>query len=402
MRALSATTASATAFDAAFAAALAERDEQGLLRRLRPLRRLPGGRVVTEDGRELVDLASNDYLGLSFHPALAEAAARAARDEGVGGAASRLIVGDSPACRELEARLAEHKGTEAALVLGSGFAANVGVVPALVGRGDAVFSDRLNHASIVDGCRLARADVHRYRHSDLDQLDDLLARSRAARKLIVTESVFSMDGDVAPLRELVELKQRHGAALLLDEAHGAGVFGPHGEGYAHELGVADGVDLHLGTFSKAFGVYGAYVAGRRLWIAELVNACRTLIYSTALPPPLIAAATAALELVRAARGERQRLAAHAARFRAELGRHGLDTGGSTTQIVPAIVGEPERALALARRLERRGVLAVGIRPPTVPAGTARVRFSLSAAHADEDVNRAIAAVAAATKEDRER
>ena len=213
-----------------------------------------GSRVVTADGRELLDFSSNDYLGLAGHPALAEAAARAARDQGSGSTASRLIVGGYPALDELEENLAEHKGTEAALVLGSGFLANVGVIPALAGRGDAIFSDPLNHASIVDGCRLSRADVHVYQHRDADHLESLLRGSTADRKLIVTDTVFSMDGDVAPLLEIAELKERYGAALLVDDAHGAGVFGPHGEGFAHEVGVADAVDLHMGTFSKAFGV----------------------------------------------------------------------------------------------------------------------------------------------------
>jgi 8-amino-7-oxononanoate synthase len=391
-------TAVGSEWEAAFAQALDARETEGLLRRLRPFRRVAGGRVISPEGRELVDLSSNDYLGLASHPALAEAAARAARDEGTGGRASRLIVGDGPAYHDLEERLAAHKGTEAALVLGSGYAANVGVIPALAGRGDAIFSDRLNHASIVDGCRLARADVHRYRHGDVDHLGELLAVSTARRKLIVTDTVFSMDGDAAPLRELVVLKERHGAALMVDEAHAAGVLGPHGEGLAHELGVEDGVDLHLGTFSKAFGVYGAYVAGREAWIRHLANTCRSLIYSTALPPPVVAAAAAALELVREADAERAGLRGRAERFRERFAELGLDTCGSTTQIVPIVAGEPERALAWSAALEERGVLAVAVRPPTVPPGTARLRFSLCAAHVDEDLERALDAVGSLASE----
>jgi len=373
---------------------LERREQQGLLRQTRFFAG-SGRRLVTPEGRAVVDFSSNDYLGLAGHPALAEAAARAAREQGTGATASRLVVGGRRPLEELEARLAEHKGTEAALVLGSGFLANAGVLPALAGREDALFSDRLNHASIVDGCRLAGAELHRYRHGDPDHLERLLRSSRARRKLIVTDTVFSMDGDTAPLPELVELKERYGAALLVDDAHGAGVFGPHGEGYAHEVGVADRVDLLLGTFSKAYGAYGAYVAGRAVWIRYLENACRTLIYSTALPPPVLAAAAAALALAPTMDAERAALRRRAERFRAALAGRGADTAGSTTQIVPVVVGEPEAALALSQALEERGVLAVAVRPPTVPAGSARLRFSLTAAHDDADIDRALDALATA-------
>jgi 8-amino-7-oxononanoate synthase len=390
----------ATVWDEDLAQAIAERHDEGLLRTLRPLRRGAGAKVVTPEGRELVDLSSNDYLGLAGHPALADAASRAAREQGVGARASRLVVGDAPAYHELEERLAEHKGTEAAVVLGSGYAANVGVIAALAARGDAIFSDELNHASLIDGCRLSRADVHRYRHADPEDLERALAASRARRKLIVTDGVFSMDGDVAPLAPIVELKNRYGAALMVDDAHGAGVLGPHGEGLAHDLGLEDGVDVHLGTFSKAFGVYGAYVAGRATWIRYLQNSCRSLIYSTALPPPVIAAVTAALELVRGADGRRVALRQNAERFRDRLAGLGLDTCGSTTQIVPAVAGESSRALEWSRALEGRGILAVAVRPPTVPRGTARLRFSLSSAHEDADLALALDAVGSLATERR--
>jgi 8-amino-7-oxononanoate synthase len=382
----------ASDWDLFFEESLAALDEQGLLRRLRPFQGV-GPKLISPEGRELLNLCSNDYLGLAGNALLAEAAGRAARERGTGATASRLIVGDDPEYERLERSVAEHKGTEAALVLGSGYAANVGVIPALAGRGDAIFSDELNHASIVDGCRLSRAEVHPYRHRDVEHLEQLLRSASAARKLIVTDAVVSMDGDAAPLREIAELKERFGAALMVDEAHSAGVFGPHGEGYAHELGVAEQVDLHLGTFSKAFGVYGAYVAGRETWIRRLHNTCRSLIYSTALPPPLIAAAAAALQLVRDADEARRALHRKAERFRARLGDLGLDTCGSTTQIVPVLVGEPETALRLSAGLEARGVLAVAIRPPTVAAGTARLRCSLMATHEDADLERALDAVA---------
>jgi 8-amino-7-oxononanoate synthase len=382
----------ATDWGVSLAEALEERREQGLLRDVRAFRGV-GPKLTSPAGRKLLNLSSNDYLGLAGHPALAEAAARAARERGTGSTASRLIVGGDPALDALEERLAAHKGTEATLVLGSGFLANAGVIPALVGRGDAVFSDRLNHASIIDGCRLSRAEVYPYRHGDAEHLDSLLAASRAARKLIVTETVFSMDGDVAPLEEIVELKERHGAALMVDEAHGAGIFGPHGEGFAHEADVANAVDLHMGTFSKAFGVYGAYVAGPATWVSYLENSCRSFVYSTALPPPVVGAVDAALTLVRDADAARVALHAKAGRFRTRLAELGFDTGGSTTQIVPVVVGDTERVVELSRRLEDRGVLAVAIRPPTVPDGTARLRLSLMATHSDEDLADALDAIA---------
>jgi 8-amino-7-oxononanoate synthase len=383
-----------SAWDAAWADSLARLEDEGLLRRLRTFERL-GPKLRTPEGRELVDLCSNDYLGLAQHPALAEAAGRAARECGTGATASRLIVGNDAEYERLEERLAEWQGTEAALVLASGYAANAGVVPALAGRGDAIYSDELNHASIVDGCRLSRAEVHVYRHRDVEHLEELLARTRPRRRLIVTDTVFSMDGDTAPLRDIVELRERFGTALMVDDAHGAGVFGAQGAGYAHELGVAEHVDLHLGTFSKAFGGYGAYVAGRRDWIRHLQNACRSLIYSTGLPPSVVAAADAALDLVRDADDARDALRRKAERFRERLTGLGLDTCGSSTQIVPVRVGEPERALALSAELEERGVLCVAIRPPTVPPGTSRLRFSLMATHDDADLERALDALAAA-------
>ncbi|MER3410115.1 MAG: 8-amino-7-oxononanoate synthase [Thermoleophilia bacterium] len=383
-----------SAWDVAIAEALERLEAQSLLRSPRPLRR-QGARAISPQGQELLNFSSNDYLGLSSHPALVEAACRAARERGCGSTASRLIVGDDPAYAELEKRVAAHKGTEDALIVGSGFLANLGTIAALAGRDDEIFSDALNHASIIDGCRLSRAAVTVYRHCDVDHLQALLRRSRARRKLIVTETVFSMDGDTAPLCELVELKERYGAAILVDEAHAAGVFGPRGEGYAHELGLAEAIDLHMGTFSKAFGVYGAYLAGRAQWIRYLRTSCRTFIYTTALPPPVIGAVGAALDLVRTADSARRELRRKAARFRAALRQRGLDTGGSTTQIVPLIVGETDAALSLSRSLEEAGILAFAIRPPTVPPGTARLRFSLSAAHSDHDLDLALAAIGSA-------
>jgi 8-amino-7-oxononanoate synthase len=382
-----------TAWDQFLGEELERRSEAGLLRSLRPFRR-EGAWVVTDEDRRLLNLSSNDYLGLASHPDVLDAAARAAGRAG-GATASRLIVGTDPAYSALEAKLADFQGAEAALVFGSGYLANVGVISCLVGRGDAVFSDSLNHASIIDGCRLSRATIYRYGHRDADELEAMLQgaeRAGVARKLIVTESVFSMNGDVAPLPEIVELKERYGAALLVDEAHADGVFGPHGEGYAHELGVADRVELHLGTFGKAFGAYGAYVAGSALWLRYLVNASRSFVFTTGLPAAVIGAVDAALDVVRTVDELRAELQTKSERFRARLTSLGLDTCGSSTQIVPLVVGESEAAVALSEALEEAGVLAVAIRPPTVPPGTARLRFSLTSLHEDEQIDHALAAI----------
>jgi 8-amino-7-oxononanoate synthase len=384
-----------TAWDQFLGEELERRSEAGLLRSLRPFRR-EGAWVVTEQDRRLLNLSSNDYLGLASHPDVLDAAARAASRAG-GATASRLIVGTDPAYSALEAKLADFQGADAALVFGSGYLANVGVISCLVGRGDAIFSDSLNHASIIDGCRLSRATIYRYGHRDVDELEAMLQgadRAGVARKLIVTESVFSMNGDVAPLSEIVELKERYGAALLVDEAHADGVFGSHGEGYAQELGVADQVELHLGTFGKAFGAYGAYVAGSALWLRYLVNASRSFVFTTGLPAAVIGAVDAALDVVRAADELRADLQTRSERFRARLMSLGLDTCGSSTQIVPLVVGESDAAVALSEALEEAGVLAVAIRPPTVPPATARLRFSLTALHEDDELDDALAAIEA--------
>jgi len=265
------------------------------------------------------------------------------------------------------------------------------VLAALADRETAVFSDRLNHASIVDGVRLSGAQVHRYRHLDLDQLEELLRSSSAERKLIVTDTIFSMDGDVAPLAELVELKNSYGALLVIDDAHGGGVFGRNGEGYAHELGLADEIELTIGTFSKAFGAYGAYVTASRALVDQLISSCRTLIYSTALPPSVVASVDAAIELVRVAGDRREALRKKSTHFRTRLAGLGFDTGASTTQIVPAIVGASER------RSSWRGRSRSAVSWPSQSArrpsgGQARIRFSLLASHLDDDLELALEAL----------
>ncbi|MGD0167255.1 MAG: 8-amino-7-oxononanoate synthase [Gaiellaceae bacterium] len=372
----------------------AERDRRrrSALERTLHVTEQPAEPIANRGGRRLVNLSSNNYLGLAGHPALIEAAARGAA-RGAGSGSSRLVAGHDPATAALEQKIAAFKGSQAALLVGSGYLANIGVLAALADRDTAIFSDRLNHASIVDGVRLSGAKASRYRHGDLDQLEKMLSGSRAKRKLIVTDTVFSMDGDTAALAELVELKNRYDALLVVDDAHAGGVFGPHGEGYAHELGLAGEIDLTIGTFSKAFGVYGAYISAGRVLIDHLVSTCRTLIYSTALPPAVVGAVDASIDLVKKADERRKALRAKSEHFRSRLAVLGFDTGASTTQIVPAIVCSSGRALELAKALEERGVLAVAIRPPTVPAGRARIRFSLMATHADEDLELALEALA---------
>lgn len=371
---------------------------EGRLRSLIPVARAVKP-VLERDGRSLINFSSNNYLGLANHPALAEAVWEGAR-RGAGATASRLMVGHDEETEQLEREIAAFKGTEAALVFGSGYTANLGVLSALLQRGDAVFSDKWNHASIVDGIRLSGATVFRYRHQDMDHLEMQLREADQKgirRKLIVTDTVFSMDGDVARLHDLVELKERYDAALMVDEAHGGGVFGPYGEGVTHHMGLAGKIDLHMGTFSKAFGVVGAYVAGSRTWISYLINTCRPFIYTTALPPAVIEAIRTSIRLVRDAGDRRVALQRKAAMFRTRLKALGMNVGPSETHIVPVIVGDVHTAVKVSQTLIDSGVLAVPIRPPTVPEGTARLRFSLMATHTDEHVEAAIDAVERAVR-----
>lgn len=374
--------------------------EQGLYRSLRTVAGSQGSRVVAE-GREVVLLCSNNYLGLADHPALKRAAVEAVERYGTGSGASRLVSGTMELHAALEERLARFKGTEAALVFNSGYAANSGIIPALAGRGDVVFSDRLNHASIVDGCLLSRARFVRYPHNDMNALERLLAEHRGAgRMLIVTDGVFSMDGDLAPLPALAALKRQYGALLMVDDAHGTGVLGESGRGTAEQFGVTADIDLQMGTLGKALGGFGAYVAASAEVVELLVNRARSFIFSTSLPPAVLAAARAALDLVDSPEGDalRRRLARSAALFRDALQGAGFDTMGSETQIVPALVGGAEPVMAFTRRLLEEGYYVQGIRPPTVPAGTCRLRCTLMATHDESDLERAVAAMTRIGKE----
>ncbi|MBJ6761155.1 8-amino-7-oxononanoate synthase [Myxococcaceae bacterium JPH2] len=351
---------------------------RGLRRYVEPLDS-PQGPVVRLGGETLINFSSNDYLGLASSAPVREAARLAVEHLGLGTGASRLVVGDTPAHHRLEARLAAFERAEAVLLFNSGYAANTGILPALVGPEDAVFSDALNHASLVDGCRLSRARVVVYPHADVSALRDALARTEARRKLVVTDTVFSMDGDVAPLAELVEACEAHGAALMVDEAHATGVLGARGAGLCEELGLEDRVDLRMGTLSKSLGGMGAYVATSRAVVDLLISRARPFIFSTALPAALCAAAEAAVDMVEGVPDLRAQLWRNIRRFAEGLRALGLPAE-TRSAIFPVVLGEPERALDAARRLRERGILVKAIRPPTVPEGTSRLRFCLSAGH----------------------
>lgn len=368
---------------------------EGLYRSMR-LVEGPQDSHVKLDGRDVLLFCSNNYLGLADHQKVKEAAVAAVLRFGAGSGAARLVSGTMELHRELECRLALFKGTEAALLFNSGYAANTGVISALVGKGDVIFSDRLNHASIVDGALLSRARLIRYPHNDLAALRRLLSdTSTTGRRLIVTDGVFSMDGDLARLRELAVLKREFDALLMVDDAHGTGVLGQTGRGTAELFNCQSDIDIQMGTLGKALGSFGAYVAARGDIIEYLVNTARSFIFSTSLPPAVLAASLAALDIVDSPEGKslRDRLAANTAVFRESLLLSGFDTMGSETQIVPIRVGKAETTMEFTRRLLDEGIFAQGIRPPTVPAGSCRLRCTLMASHEEKDIRRAAAAIA---------
>ncbi len=367
---------------------LAELEHRGLHRRLRLLSGPQGPRVLL-DGRPVLLLCSNNYLGLADHPRVREAAAEAAMRWGVGAGASRLVSGTMTIHRRLEERLAEWEGTEACVLFGSGYLANLGILGALAGNDDTVFSDELNHASLIDGCRLSKAQVVVYRHLDTEHLAWSLQRhGRRGRRLIVTDAVFSMDGDLAPLAEIVELARVHDARTVVDEAHATGLLGPGGRGAVANAGLQGEVDVVVGTLSKSLGSYGAYVCASAQMVDLLINTARSLIFSTAPGPPAVAGALAALELLVEQPQRMQHLHAAARTLRAALAEEGFPVCPGEMPIVPIVVGEEHDTMRLCHAALERGVFAQGIRPPTVPPGTSRLRLAAMATHTPAEMRQA--------------
>lgn len=369
-------------------------EEAGLRRHLRTVRSAPTG-TINLDGRDVVLLGSNNYLGLSTHPKVIAAAVEATQAFGTGASGSRLISGNSERYTGLETNLAEAKGTEAALVFSSGYAANTSVIPVLAGEGDLILSDALNHASIIDGCRLSRATKKVYRHCDMEHLKLLLSESHAfQRRLIVTDGVFSMDGDIAPLPDICNLAAAHDAMVLVDDAHGFGVLGKNGGGTLAHFGLEAENIIQMGTLSKAVGALGGYIAGSRALIELLINKARGFIFTTGLPPATLAAANAALDVIRSEPQLRQRLFSHAKRLKTALTDLGYTLLPSETQILPVVLGSPQRTTDIADALLAEGVFAPAIRPPAVPPDTSRLRLTVMATHTEAEIQRAIDAFAA--------
>ena len=358
----------------------------------RSLRRVDGeqGAELVLDGRPALNFSSNNYLGLAAHPALKKAAREAIERYGCGSAASRLISGNMALYEELEEKIAKLKNTAGALVFNSGYQANAGIIPALAGEGDTILSDALNHASIIDGCRLSRAQTIVYPHCDVAFLEDALKKAPArGRKLIVTETIFSMDGDETPLAAIVELAERHGAMIMIDEAHATGVFGPNGAGVAAKFGLAERITLQMGTLGKALGGFGAYVACGDALRDVLINRCRSFVFTTALPPPVLAAASAAVDLLYNEPQRRLALWHNIRALREGLRAAGFAVAESESQILPLIIGDAKKCMALSERLLEKGVFVQGIRPPTVPEGTSRLRVTAMATHTHEQLHRAL-------------
>jgi 8-amino-7-oxononanoate synthase len=361
--------------------------ESGTHRRMRILEGAQASRMVV-DGANVLLFAGSNYLDLAHHPEVVDASARAARDYGCAAGGSRLITGNLDLHEKLEAELASFFGTEAALAFNTGYMANAGVIPALVGPDDAIVSDELNHASIIDGARLSRARVCVFRHGDLESLARALADAAdgSERILLAIDGIFSMDGDLAPLREMVDLAKRYDAMVLVDDAHGTGALGARGRGSAEHLGVTDGIDVLLGTLGKSLGGFGAFVAGSHALRELLVNVARSFIFSCALAPPQVEAARAALQLIDREPWRRWRLQENAARLRARLARHGISSAPSDSHIVPVVIGDNAETMAICETLIERGFYAQGIRHPSVPPGTARLRITPMASHSEAEID----------------
>jgi glycine C-acetyltransferase len=368
---------------------LAELETQGLLLKIRTLEGPTGGRARF-DGRDVINLASNNYLGLANHPRLREAAAQAARDLGAGSGAVRTIAGTMASHVELERRFAAFKHAEAALMFPSGFASNAGTVAAILGKDDVIVSDQLNHASIIDGARLSRAEIKVFPHKDADAAAELLRETArpGRRQLLATDGVFSMDGDIAPLPDLVEVAEAAGAIMMVDDAHASGVLGEGGAGTVDHFGLHGRVDVQVGTLSKAIGVLGGFIAGPRDLVTWLENRGRPFLFSTSAPPSVVAASLAALDVIRDEPERLERLWANTRAFKASLHDLGFDTGASETPITPVITRDEETTQTLARRLFEEGVFSPAIVFPTVAKGAARVRTIVTADHTDADLEEA--------------
>lgn len=365
------------------------RKSEGLLRSLNPISCRDSGKIYF-DKKEYMDFSSNDYLGLSGHPRLMQAA-RAAMDKfGTASCASRLLSGDLDIHHRLEEAVAQFKGKEAALVFNSGYQANIGIISALYGKKDCIFSDRFNHASIVDGILLSGAHFFRFQHNDIKHLETLLEneRNKFDKAVIITETVFSMDGDTPDLKELVRLKNKYNCSIMVDEAHATGIFGKNGSGLVEQEGLEKEIDLVMGTFSKALGSFGAYLAASKQIVEYLVNTSRGFIYSTALPPGVIACNLESIKLVKDEPFRRVRLLELAGYFRGCLKKKGFEVKGDS-QIVPLITGDNQKTLEFARKLQEKGYWVLPVRPPTVPIGQARLRFSLSFNHSKDILERMI-------------
>ena len=367
---------------------LDERKKQHLLRTLKPLRPGGPGRVYINDV-EYLNFSSNNYLGLAGHPRLLEESQKALNGYGTSSSASRLMSGDLSIHHQLEEMTADFMGKEKAILFGSGYLANIGLISALCDRKDVIFSDRLNHASIVDGIRLSGARFFRFRHNDLNHLEALLKKERKRYKkaFIVTESLFSMDGDMASLKEMVELKERYDALFMLDEAHAVGVIGEKGAGLAEKYGLTKKIDIIMGTFGKALGSYGAYAAASARLIDYCINRARSFIYSTALPPSVIGASIGGIKMLAEEPARRSVLLEKAKYFRSLLKENSLKVMGNA-QIVPVFVGENYAALNISKSLYENALFALAVRPPTVPAGKARIRFSITCNHSEDDIKKA--------------
>ncbi|MDI6880528.1 MAG: 8-amino-7-oxononanoate synthase [Desulfitobacteriaceae bacterium] len=359
--------------------------EQHLFRELKSVTGAPAEWVEMK-GKRLLNLSSNNYLGIAGHPMLKTAAIQAVQQLGCSATAARLIVGNYELYDQVEKDLAQFKNTEAALMFNSGYSANVGIITALAGRGDIIISDKTNHASIIDGIRLSGAELLLYKHADMADLERCLKKAEGYRfKLIVTDSVFSMDGDLAPLPKIIELKEKYGAVLMIDEAHGSGIFGENGRGLAEFYGVSDRVEINMGTLGKAFGCSGAYVAGRQVLIDYLRNKARSFIFTTGLPPAVVASVQAAIQIVQQENWRRKEVLTKAAWVRDELVKAGFNLLNSESQIIPILVGDNAATLEFSSRLFDVNILVMAIRPPTVPLNAARLRLTVMATHSNEEL-----------------